>query len=83
MQVDIARPLLHSSQMSLVQLIPLVISGFAIILKTTTRCNPDWVFLARDGGKYLSWVHATKRNPQTKLKDPESFSSLSGFEIDP
>ncbi|KAH9953690.1 catalase [Russula dissimulans] len=48
--------------------------GFAIKLKTEQGIL-DWVFLntpvffIRDPGKYADLVHATKRNPQTNLKD--------------
>ena len=65
------------------------IHGFAIKLKTI-HGNLDWVFLntpvffIRDGGKFPDLVHATKRNPQTNLKDPDTFwviCRLSTFEI--
>jgi catalase len=52
--------------------------GFAIKLKTPVG-NWDLVLLStptffiRDPGKYPDLVHATKRNPQTNLKDPDMF----------
>jgi len=54
------------------------IHGFAIKLKTD-QGNLDWVlldtptFFIRDPGKYPDLVHATKKNPQTNLKDPDMF----------
>lgn len=50
------------------------LNGFAIKLKTNEGIW-DWVFLnapvffIRDPAKYPDLVHATKRNPQTNLKD--------------
>ncbi|KAF8624970.1 hypothetical protein AX15_005609 [Amanita polypyramis BW_CC] len=52
--------------------------GFAVKLKTVQGIW-DWVFLntptffIRDPAKYPDLVHATKRNPQTNLKDPDMF----------
>lgn len=52
--------------------------GFAIKLKTDQGIW-DWVFLTspvffiRDPAKYPDLVHATKRNPQTNLKDANMF----------
>ena len=66
------------------------VHGFSIKLKTIYG-NLDWVFLStpvffiRDGGKFPDLVHATKRHPQTNLRDPDTFwvvSRLSTFEID-
>ena len=54
------------------------VHGFAIKLKTEQGIL-DWVFLntptffIRDPGKYADLVHATKRNPQTNLKDHDTF----------
>jgi catalase len=54
------------------------IHGFAIKLKTD-QGNLDWVlldtpiFFIRDPGKYPDLVHATKKHPQTNLKDPDMF----------
>ncbi|KIK57498.1 hypothetical protein GYMLUDRAFT_246844 [Collybiopsis luxurians FD-317 M1] len=52
--------------------------GFSIKLKTE-QGNLDWVllntpiFFIRDPGKYPDLTHATKRNPQTNLKDHDMF----------
>ncbi|KAF8629305.1 hypothetical protein AX15_003522 [Amanita polypyramis BW_CC] len=52
--------------------------GFAVKLNTNQGIW-DWVFLntptffIRDPAKYPDLVHATKRNPQTNLKDPDMF----------
>ncbi|PPQ73471.1 hypothetical protein CVT26_010170, partial [Gymnopilus dilepis] len=52
--------------------------GFAIKLKTE-QGNLDWVclntptFFIRDPAKYPDLTHATKRNPQTNLKDHDMF----------